>query len=336
MAHMQDLANYAQARPNTAVAGALLTRGEADCSYVRCDENSRFEIGSITKLFTALLLAEASLDCRCSLDDPVDKFLPQGRAAPNYRGMTISLRHLATHSSGLPRLPLEMMRREAHSTQPYERWDRVRLLAAYSQSNLTDPPGSVYRYSNFGFAILGAALEQILDGPFESLLAAVTRRLECPGIHLPSSEERALLAVGRRVEPWNFAAFAPAGGATATLSDMARFARHITLNPPPAVLLIQQAQSTYPVSTSFDGHLRRGLTALVSRIKPGRSKRTQTMGLGWHLSGDLQWHNGGTAGFRSFLGIQPAQAVAVVLAAHTDSVDQVGLSLLRRLPASVV
>jgi CubicO group peptidase (beta-lactamase class C family) len=282
------------------------------------------------------------------------------------------------------------------SSQPYANFDRTRLSKSIRSSRLMRPPGSTYSYSNFGFAVLGLALEKVYGEPFEELLPRLTARLGCGEIRLPRDGD--LVAKGLAVAPWKMAAFAPAGAATATLDAMITFAQ-INLNPNRAAELSMAIQErrryrTHPpfgsglpltfalaaiaggvtraipdsffvpllcaeMATFSAGWLGGGLVTLAweaatfwncsplamaeQRVGFGlfatllglyaaNRQQSQSMGLGWHSAGAASdaviWHNGGTAGFRSCIGLRPAAATGtIVLAANKQSVD----SLARHL-----
>jgi D-alanyl-D-alanine-carboxypeptidase/D-alanyl-D-alanine-endopeptidase len=386
---------FSRANGNTAVAAARIMPEGDVTAYSNCDPASRFEIGSITKVFTAILLCEAVLQGRCSLDDPVEMWLPDGFHAPR-GGKKITLRHLATHSSGLPRLPLAMILSALRSSQPYENWNRDRLARAFSRTFVDRMPGSMYAYSNFGFSVLGLALERICGKPYEELLGDLTVRLDCEEIRLPHPGDTA--PRGLAVAPWKMAAFAPAGGATSTLAALMSFAkRNLEPAASPALALAMNDRADFrvrprpgsaprrtalftgvaavggaffpasfvvpyfavefaafaggPVSGvlatlgwefgSYVSHasvatcvqrLGFGLFATAMPFLSRGFKGNRTMGLGWHTSdgGESVWHNGGTAGFRSYLGIRPeARSALIVLSANKTPAETFARQLAR-------
>ena len=400
-----EIAKYAAENYGIAIAAARIEQGECETAYFNCGPETRFEIGSITKVITGALLCEAVALGRCQLDDPVDRWLPQGTRAPSYRGQKITLRHLATQTSGLPRLPLQMMLTSIWAKQPYAKWNRERLLRAISRTRIERTPGSAYAYSNFGFAVLGLALEEILERSYEDLVSGLTVRMNCPDIHLPRADDAAFnvqghSVKGKPVQAWNLAAFSPAGGCTSTLSGLVGFAQanlepgetpflldaltnqgqYSTRPPlgsgiPRAVLCVIVAGGVtlaFPQSffipllsveiAAFGAGILGGSLAFLgweaasalthaslatmgervgfamfaiamALLTTGR-KREQRMGIAWHISGlgdsEMVWHNGETAGFRSFLGLEREQGkVIVVLAAQAKSVDGLGVRLLR-------
>lgn len=129
------------------------------------DTGTRFETGSVTKTFTALLLAELVARREVRYDDPVARYLPRRAAAP-----PITLLHLATHTSGLPRLPPGLLTgsaRRAWFTNPYAGYSSAELLTAFSRAEPRHRPGTRVRYSNFGAGLLGHALARAAGGSDE-------------------------------------------------------------------------------------------------------------------------------------------------------------------------
>lgn len=227
MAEGSPLQKYVADHPGVAVAAATVTPKGVEREFYACDSDTRFEIGSITKVFTGILLAEAVQDGLCDWDTPLAQVFP--RHVPVGFGRKITLQQLATHTSSLPRLPPALYRTAA-SAQPFATWDSQGLLRALSTSvsPILHKPGSGYAYSNFGFAVLGLAIEKLRNRPYAELAADLTERLGCPEIHLPAGGER--MAVGHNpkgqpVPPWDMAAFGPAGALTSNLDGLIKFAQ---------------------------------------------------------------------------------------------------------------
>jgi CubicO group peptidase (beta-lactamase class C family) len=179
-----------------------------------------FEIGSITKTFTATLLAWADQQRRMRIDDPLAKFAPS--RVPQWRGETMRLGHLADHTSGLPRQMPSLPQR----LKPQDVWT---FLARYQ---LTRPPGAQYVYSNVGVNALGLAIERAHQASLDQLYAdAITGPLGMPDTAIqltPAQHER--LALGFKANGQRASEFTPGfpdvGGASAlrsTLRDMMRY-----------------------------------------------------------------------------------------------------------------
>lgn len=281
-------------------------------------DSTIFEIGSITKTFTGTLLADMVLKREVALDDPVAKYLP-GWTLPTWQGTPITLLDLATHTSGLPSLPDDFS--SADPQDPYADYTEAKLVAYLARAQLRSAPGTRYAYSNMGMGLLGQALAARAGQPYEAL---VRERILTPlgmndtridvlatdAARVASGHSEQLLPVA----PWHFPVFAAAGAFRSTLADMLKFAD--------------------AVRDTTRGPLRRALAFAVQPRRPYAG--TDSIGLAWHHlradGRDVVWHNGGTGGFRTFLGAIRGQSAAVVLANASVSMDPVGVALLRRQP----
>src|SRR5690606_38136722 len=137
------------------------------------DENTLFEIGSISKTFTATLLAYLAQTQKVNVDDPITNYLPDSVAA-NPDVQRITLEQLANHTSGLPRMPANIdATAAAHPLDPYKDYtqaDLYRFLAAYQA---TTPPDCVYLYSNVGFGLLGDILSNVYGKPYNEMVQEI-------------------------------------------------------------------------------------------------------------------------------------------------------------------
>lgn len=306
----------------TAVVGAGRTRLP---DGPEPDGETLFEIGSITKVFTALLLAHAVTRGELTLDTPVRALLPSTVQVPTRDGVEISLEHLATHTSGLPRSPLggtaELRSALFTHDNPYSDLTRDGLYAALASSRLRRTPGGRIAYSNFGAALLGQALVAAAGtGDFADLV----RDRICTPLGLtdtvvtPDPGQLGRLADGyrRRNRPaphWELPGLAGAGALKSTAADMLTFLR-AQLRPD-------------------DGPLGAAI-ALTHQAR--RTSGRAGIGLGWMRAEGKQglslWHNGGTGGFRSFAAFTPGRGIGVVLLANNQrSPDLAGIRLLDRV-----
>jgi serine-type D-Ala-D-Ala carboxypeptidase/endopeptidase len=119
------------------------------------NENTLFNIGSITKTFTTLLLADMVKQGLVNLTDPIEKYLPSSVKVPEFNGQKITLEHLATHTSGLPEFPPNFLDKNGNIIESY---DASQLYQALSNTKLTRAPGSQFQYSSFGMGLLGQIL----------------------------------------------------------------------------------------------------------------------------------------------------------------------------------
>jgi D-alanyl-D-alanine-carboxypeptidase/D-alanyl-D-alanine-endopeptidase len=283
-----------------------------------------YRIGSVTKVFTATLLVVLRDRGALALDDPVDRHLPPGvRLATDPRGApAITLRHLATHASGLPRLPVNLAPR---GTDPYGGFAAARLLEGLPRTPLDAPAGARYAYSNLGFGVLGLALERASGKPYGTLLEEeILRPLGMTSTRIGVREEdRPRLAAGygegrdREAEPWDLGCLAPAGGIICSAADLAKF------------LALELRAGEAGVRPVGGGSLRE--TQTPQRLTDGWKG---AIGLGWHVrpleeSWSAVWHNGRVGGFTSYMALCPERGVAVALLANCGrSVDDLGLAVL--------
>lgn len=285
-----------------------------------------FEIGSITKVFTALLLADAVTRGELALDTPVADLLDI--AVPTRDGVAIAVEHLATHTAGLPNNPMPFTAAlrtawMARDGDPWEATDRNALLNALTQTKLRQTPGTGrITYSNLGAGVLGHALVAV--SPHHDFGELVRSRICEPlgmadTVLLPDTDQAQRQAAGhrRRRRPtghWQVAGLPGAGALRSTAADMLTFL-HAQLDP-----------ATTPIGPS--------ITLAHQERRPGRRLG---IGLGWlrvPAPGGrvMLWHNGSTGGFRAFAGFIPAAGVGiVVLANDLRSVDRVGVEFLNDL-----
>jgi serine-type D-Ala-D-Ala carboxypeptidase/endopeptidase len=132
--------------------------GSLDAGQQPPDEDAIFEIGSVTKVFTTLVLAEMVLRGEVALDDPAQKYLPGNVQMPKWRDQEITLLHLATHTSSLPRLPRNLWKTMKDFANPYANYQVSDLYEFLSGYKLKRPIGSRVEYSNLGMGLLGHTL----------------------------------------------------------------------------------------------------------------------------------------------------------------------------------
>jgi len=286
---------------------------------VPIDANTSFEIGSIAKVFTGLLLAEMAVRGEVGLDDPLDAYLPIGAAMQRHAGEPVRLRHLATHTSGLPRLPDNLV--PADMADPYAAYTADDLHAFLEDHELGRTPGEGYEYSNLGAGLLGHLLAKRAETTFDALLhRLILEPLGLDATHVTPSERSDTRAArghaqGQAVPDWDFGPLAGAGGMRATPANLLRFLR------------FQLEPAGLPLADAI-----RETRAELVRAAPGLD-----VALGWHVvpiseTDPLYWHNGGTGGFRSFAAFVPDREVGVVIlangAAPMPQFDQLALQIV--------
>jgi CubicO group peptidase (beta-lactamase class C family) len=287
------------------------------------DANSVFEIGSITKTFTATTLADMVVKGEVKLDDPVGKYLPSSSHVPSRNGKEITLVDLATQSSGLPRMPSNFAPKD--QTNPYADYTEQQAIDFVSSYQLTRDVGSKYEYSNLGMGLLGIALTRREGTSYEQLV----RKHVIDPLHMndtrvaftPSMKERLALGhddAGSVVSNWDIPGLAGAGALRSTVNDMLKY---LAANVDP---------SHSPLASAIEmAHVKRH----------GTDNPNLNLGLAWHIlttqyANNITWHNGGTGGYRTFIGFDSARHAGIVVLSNSNtSVDDIGLHLIDpRLP----
>ncbi|HLQ79104.1 MAG TPA: serine hydrolase [Terriglobia bacterium] len=276
-----------------------------------------FEIGSITKVFTSLLLADMVGRNEVALSDPVAKYLPATVRVPERRGEQITLEDLATHTSGLPRMPANVDSRDP--ANPFAEYSVDRLYDFLSNYRLPRDIGESFEYSNIGGALLGHALSQRAASTYESLVQSrITGPLgmKSTGIVL-NSEMKARLAVGHGygLEPtpnWDMGALGAAGALRSTANDLLTF------------LSANLGYTKTPLSQ-----------AMAAMVKDRRDRDRGTIGLAWFFDFrngvEIISHSGSTGGYLSFIGYEPRARIGVVVLSNSGTgpgVDDIGIHLL--------
>ena len=266
------------------------------------DGTSLYEIGSITKVFTALILADMVNKGEVSLDDPAAKFLPAGHRMPERGGRQITLRDLSTHRSGLPRMADNLGDLVTDPTGPFVNYKEADLLAFLDRYQLERDIGSEWEYSNLGVGLLGYLLGRAAGSDYATLLRErITGPLGMKDtmIALPPSHAARLVPAFdtymRPTPPWELGVHEAAGGIRSSAADMLTFAAAI-LDP------------NSPIAAA-------SATALAERV-PGSGPGT-AQALGWVVRSpgpgrEVLLHDGGTGGYRTLLAIEPAKGRAVV------------------------
>lgn len=300
-------------RQGVAVGGRLAAGDQRRVEFF-----TPFEIGSITKGFTGILLADMVLRGVVSLDDPVQRHLPAGWVVPPFENHVITLRDLATHTSGLPRMPTAFAPSDVEDPYAAMTDDSLRLQVANS------PPGrapGTYGYSNMGMALLGRALAHAGGATWWQLVQARVLQplkikeawLDVPAdlaSRVATGHTPGLIATSR----WHFDAYAPAGGIVTNALELAK-------------LLEALAR---PDSASEIGRAILLATTPLHSVGVGRD----SVALGWHVqysdSTRIVWHNGGTGGFRTWMGaVRGERRGAIVLSnAVLPWIDRTGAALV--------
>lgn len=278
-----------------------------------------YEIGSITKVFTGLLLADAVERKQLSLDDPVQKHLPDGVTLRTKGDAPMTLVDLSTHFSGLPRMPDNFA--PADPNNPYADYDEQRMHEFLNAFQPTRAPGELMEYSNLAVGLLGSILADRAERTYEQALderILTPLKMDDTRIKLLEDDHKRL-ATGHNVDGspvanWDLDALAGAGALRSTVNDMLKFLA--AQLDPDSTRLSAAIRASHQPQHSFDG-------------MPGQ------IALGWMIAGDGQtiWHNGGTGGYHSYAAFDTKENRAVVVLCNTSSdvVDQLGVNLMLTL-----
>lgn len=280
------------------------------------DASTIFEIGSISKTFTATLLADAVNKGKISLDDKANKYLPDSIPPLQYGGVPVTIKSLINHSSGIPRMPDNF---GPGMVDPYKDYDESKMFSFYKHFIPTRKVGDQYEYSNLAVGTVGVILEHINKTPYEAMLLNTICKplgMNDTRVYL-RARDSARFATGydngQYAAPWNFKAFMGAGGIRSTVTDMLKYAE-AQLGKAPAELN-KDIQLTHTVTFKT---------------------KEATVGLAWHITkpgnDELFFHNGGTGGYRTYLAVNPQKKFAVVMLSNTTiGIDGLGNELMKWL-----
>ena len=204
--------------------------GVLDAGRQPPDEHSIFEIGSVTKVFTALVLADMVLRGEVALDDPARKYLPSTVQMPTWQGQEITLLHLATHTSSLPRLPSNLDKTIKDEANPYANYQVSDMYEFLSGHKLKRPIGSREEYSNLGMGLLGHVLGLAAGKSYEELVRERILRplgLNDTSITLRAEQQQRLApghtSDGQVTANWDIPTLPGCGALRSTVSDMLTF-----------------------------------------------------------------------------------------------------------------
>jgi len=274
-----------------------------------------YEIGSITKTFTSLLLAKAITENKIRLNDPVNKYLPKNIPVIKFGNDTLKIVHLANHTSGLPPLPDNFGATDL--VNPYKDYDETKLNAYLKVAKLTRKPGEKFEYCNLAVGLLGNILEKINKMPFEKMV----KDLICSKADMNNTKQfltksdSALFVQGYTGDislqsQWDFKALAAAGCIRSNAEDMLKYAA-VQIG---TTDIKQQSAINLSHQPTFDA---------------GQQK----IALNWFIQdwgwGPVLFHGGQTGGYKSFLAINEKTKNAVIILANTAvSNDETGVKIL--------
>ena len=327
--------------PGGAVIGLLHDDGTSVRSFGAVDSTGTaptartlFEIGSVTKTFTGLLLAERIERGQLRPETPVAQLLPDSvtvTRADSVGDTPMTLAHLAAHRSGLPRLPANLKDIMPSRQDPYAAYGDSALYAFLDDYTLPRTPGATYQYSNLGMGLLGHLLARRADTTYGAL---VRRRITGPlglsdtRLRLTDDREERFAQghdrLGFRVPPWHFEALAGAGALRSTAADMLAYLQ-----------AHRRALRTDPDTASALGR------AMQSPLAPRASAGSDgtRVGFGWHETTRdghrMVVHTGGTGGFKSIALLDRTTGHGAVIlinaALASERVAEAGFALIEAL-----
>jgi serine-type D-Ala-D-Ala carboxypeptidase/endopeptidase len=310
------------------VVGVIDAKGRRVIAYGSLAKNDKrplngdtiFEIGSMTKVFTSLVLMDMARKGEVALTDPVSKYLPATVKVPERNNKKITLQDLSTQSSGLPRMPTNFHPKD--ESNPYVDYSVAQLYQFLSGYRLTRDIGAQYEYSNLGVGLLGYALTLRAGTNYETMVR--TRILDPLGMKstrvtlTPEMKTRLALGHGPNLDPvpnWDLSpALAGAGALRSSANDILTFlAANLGYTKTPLVA---------------------DMAAEVSIRRPAGAPDMQ-IAYAWHVQtkngNSIIWHNGGTGGYRTYMGYDPKSRAGVVVLeniASTAGPDDIGRHLL--------
>lgn len=275
-----------------------------------------YEIGSITKLFTGITLAQQVRLGTVALNDTLQQTLGAdiklGKELDN-----ITLLQLATHTSGLPRLPVNLEGTVMIEADPYVNYTADDLITSLSTTELDAKPGTSSEYSNLGMGLLGHLLSERAKRPYAELVTkGICQPLAMNDTTMsPNAEQLQRLVPGydsknQPTSNWHFQALAPTGGLRSTADDMLNF------------IEAQVKGTNEPLNTD-----------LKLAIQKHYSSWAGDIGLAWHIMNPhtgltIHWHNGGTGGYSSYLAVSKDHQTGVILMINTSEAESGKLDAL--------
>jgi D-alanyl-D-alanine-carboxypeptidase/D-alanyl-D-alanine-endopeptidase len=281
--------------------------------------DSIYEIGSISKVFTGLLLAEKANSNKLSLTEPLNSWALKDWALPTQNDISISALHLSTHTAGLPRLPVGFV--PSNLQNPYAEYSPDKLRASLQNTKLKTVPGEKVLYSNLGVGLLGYALTQYTKKSYSELLSeTVTQKIGMVHTFVDVPPENQISAaqgydmIGVETPDWDMTGLIGMGEINSTTEDLIRFLS-VQIEPP-----------------------KGKLGEAIRMTQEPRSKREGgAIAMGWHIGlqdeVEMIWHNGGTGGARSFAAFDPKKKIGVVVLNTSPSpfTDALGVALFKML-----
>jgi serine-type D-Ala-D-Ala carboxypeptidase/endopeptidase len=300
--------------------------------YGTAKPDSIFEIGSISKTFTATILAQMVEQGKVRLDEPVRELLPPGTVSKPESGAEITLLDLSDQHSGLPRMPDNF--HPADPSNPYADYDAKALYEYIAKHGVALAPNTPFGYSNLGVGLLGQALANAAKMAYPDLLEAEVTGplgLRDTGVVLTAAMQTRFIqgydGEHKPAHAWDLVALAGAGGIRSTADDMLTY------------LEAQLHPDGLPASakTEPDGRTLAAAIGMTHEIRADVGGGMH-IGLNWFRIDETgsYWHNGGTGGYSSYALFNPGKDFAVIVLSNTtvgpqSITDALGQHIAQRL-----
>lgn len=282
------------------------------------DENTIFETGSITKIFTSLLLEEMVSRGEVALNDPIEKFLPQNVKVPDYNGKKINLEHLSTHTAGFPYMPVNFLMSDMYN--PFKEYSVEFLYDFLSNYKLPFEPGTNYIYSNVCIGTLGFCLSLKAGKDYESLVYERILKplgMESTKVNLTDELKKKFAKAHIRnkiVSHWDVAVFDGAGGLHSSCKDLARFIE--------ANLGFYETPLFPILKAAYQARCKQDIPYL-------------DVGHEWNISyqykPEIIYHGGATGGHQLFIGFCPENKIGVVVCSNSAAyIYDIGKNILNK------
>jgi len=286
------------------------------------DRNTVGEIGSITKTFTAFLLADLVNQGVISLDDSVNKYMPADLKLPSKSGVSVKIKHLLNHTSGLPRIPDDL---PATLDDPYSTYSVSKMGAYLKRVTLDSTPGTTFEYSNTAVGLAGFLVARLTGKSYQqNIREKIMQPLGMQATFInqadtPVSNVAQGYNAGKPLGFWEFTeVLEAAGGIKSTVNDMLLYLNAFMNSPATSDLGKGFAQTRQPTFT------------IASNM---------AIGLNWIIDNrttdPIYWHNGGTGGFSSYLACIPGKKTGVFVFSNGSSVssntDVIGRAIMAEL-----
>lgn len=272
----------------------------ADSLYQVDNKDSIFEIGSVTKVFTSGVFAQMLAQNKIRLTDDISKLI---KIKLNEKA-SIPLLSLANHSSGLIRIPSNLMYSNPFDpTDPYANYTEKYLLDFLKNNMILNQPGKRYEYSNTGAGLLAYTLAKVEKSEIDSLFAKYIFSpfgMKQTSFEIPSTIVRGINGEGKQVSNWHFDVLKGAGGMTSTTSDLMKWISVLAKNEDSTFR--KMLEPTFTISEKMQ------------------------VGLGWHIMKpntpeQFYWHNGATGGYSSSVAFRTTNQTAVVILTNISALS---------------